>query len=380
MLINCLEYLSFMPQKKQSLPNNLLLMVGSLLVCLVLIEVILHIVLPYPYLDDPRYGWRLEGPQEINTTIENDKGVWRKVTSTVHHDGFKRWGDLEAEHKAFIIGDSFTQAKHVNNGEEWYAYLEEAFPEYSFFVYGAEGFGNLQEYFILDDYIDEIDPDIIILQVHFNDFINNVYETDSKEYPLGNSHTRPYLEEGEVVYRLPLPYEGLRKTSRLAAYGFRIIDKKKYEEALRRDKETISKEIYGENYAEKNFSDVDIFENTFEKNLRTTRDIYRLIRQRAGDRPIYVFSADDRLQWAEEEATAAANMTYIPDVYDFVYSHDKKGINTQVINDGHWNDKGHKYAGDYLVRYFREQGTFSSASPNPSLILGNPQGTLFSWP
>ena len=57
-----------------------------------------------------------------------------------------------------------------------YAYLEKEFSHINFFVYGGGGYGSLQEYMIWDDYIDEIDPDIVIWQFCINDYWNNSYD------------------------------------------------------------------------------------------------------------------------------------------------------------------------------------------------------------
>jgi hypothetical protein len=41
------------------------------------------------------------------------------------------------------------------------------------FAYGVMGYGTLQQYMILDRYLDEIQPGLIILQMCSNDLINN---------------------------------------------------------------------------------------------------------------------------------------------------------------------------------------------------------------
>jgi alkylation response protein AidB-like acyl-CoA dehydrogenase len=46
-------------------------------------------------------------------------------------------------------------------------------------VYGGHGYGTLQEYLVIDKYIDEIKPDLILLQVCSNDFTNNL-ENEAK--------------------------------------------------------------------------------------------------------------------------------------------------------------------------------------------------------
>jgi len=98
-----------------------------------------------------------------------------------------------------------TEAYQVSNGEEWYAYLEGHFSNVEVFVSVVEGYGSLQEYLVLDDYIDTIKPNLILWQFCSNDYDNNLYELDLAGYPYNNHGLRPYLEQGAIVYRLPLP-------------------------------------------------------------------------------------------------------------------------------------------------------------------------------
>ena len=142
---------------------------------------------------------------KVTSTVQDTKGNYRVVTNEYFTHGFKRWPtDPGDKPRVLIIGDSFTQMTYVSNGEEWYAYLERAFPDIAFYVFGAGGYGTLQEYMVMDDHIDTIKPDAIIWQFCSNDYSNNDYELDYKEYPLNNHATRPYWENGAVVYRLPL--------------------------------------------------------------------------------------------------------------------------------------------------------------------------------
>ena len=143
----------------------------------------------------------------MTSSVQDTKGNFRKVVNRYFDHGFKRWPKYnDGKPRVLIIGDSFTQMVQVSNGEEWYAYLERAFPDIAFYVFGGGGYGTLQEYMVMDDYFDEIRPDAIIWQFCRNDFHNNYYELDRKDYPYNNHFIRPYLENGNIVYRLPLPF------------------------------------------------------------------------------------------------------------------------------------------------------------------------------
>jgi hypothetical protein len=71
-------------------------------------------------------------------------------------------------------------------------------------AYGHAGFGTLQEYLVLDQWVDRIRPDVVVWQVCSNDFIDNYAPLEiASGYKVGER--RPYLaDDGEIFYRRPL--------------------------------------------------------------------------------------------------------------------------------------------------------------------------------
>jgi hypothetical protein len=343
------------PRKKpSSWKINLLVLLVTIIIALVLAELIARIFLPDLYRPDAKYGWRVSQPGIVHKQVMDDYNVTRNITVQYFEHGFKRWGDLSSNKtRVWIIGDSFAESPHVSNGEEWYSYLERAFPNMTFFVYGSSGFGSLQEYFLLDEYFDVIKPDILIFQMHYNDFLDNDYRFELKEYPLSNQAERPYLEDGKVIYRLPIRYAWLRKASRIMMYVLAGHDVGLRNQIMQ-DKNKFYNGLYGEDFHYADFSQSKIFEGDFNETLEITAQIYHLVRQRAGDIPIYLFSADTRSVWAEEYVAKAAKLEYIPGVSQEPMSYQLRGINTQIINDGHWNLLGHNIAGEYIANYLKK--------------------------
>jgi len=87
--------------------------------------------------------------------------------------GKKVFGDLATEKiKIFVIGDSFTGGWGPKEESMYYNVLAEGLNA-EVFVYGGVGYGTLQEYLALDRYFDLIEPDLVLLQVTWNDFIDN---------------------------------------------------------------------------------------------------------------------------------------------------------------------------------------------------------------
>ncbi|MBI3026851.1 SGNH/GDSL hydrolase family protein [Candidatus Woesearchaeota archaeon] len=333
--------------------KEFLLLVVSLLISLIIIEIILRIAFP-PIHVHTKYGWAWDKPFLEYKTVDDDINNTRNITIAYYNNGFKRWGNASTSKiKIFIIGDSFTDMRFVSNGEEWYADMEKEFDNIELFVYGAGGFGSLQEYMILDSFIDIIKPDAILWQFYFNDFINNDYEADLGEYPFNNHGYRPYLQNGKIVYRLPLPLGRYRDKSRIFDLLMDSYDAVQRNMWVNGKKDIFYSRVYGHEFWKRDFSDALIWKGKFGRTLNTTDKIFALVKVRSGNTPIYLFSADDRLKKYEEYISFHNNITYIPGLTKHMENKIKEGVNPYVINDRHWNFAGNRIVGEYLVSYFK---------------------------
>ncbi len=332
----------------KSKKKELLLLLFVLLLCFTVLEITVRSIIPEREIT--KYGWTT--PANTTDVVEFDDapGVTRNITVTYYDFGFKRWGDVTTNKtKVFIVGDSFTAMHFVSNGEEWYGYLEKEFPHVEFFVYGSSGYGSLQEYMVLDDFIRVINPDIILWQFSANDFINNLYEYEKKNFIYANRAFRPYLEEGHIVYKIPLSLSIIREYSYFLNFLLEkwdsFIFSLKYA-ALEHDK-----------------GKIETFPLEQEQALRVTVNIMEMAANRAGKTPMYFFSVSPL---SEEEAIffpeldkqqqmlcQNVNITCIPGVADAVSGKEKEGIIVKVA-DGHWNVAGNKVAGEFIIQYFLE--------------------------
>jgi len=102
-----------------------------------------------------------------------------------------------------FIGDSYTHAVEVSRTKTYYEILATYLP-FECFAYGAAGYGTLQEYLLLEKYMNIIDPDNIILQLCSNDIIDNYSAMEKiSTYKVGKK--RPYLNKyGDIIYETPL--------------------------------------------------------------------------------------------------------------------------------------------------------------------------------
>ncbi|PIN79388.1 hypothetical protein COV16_04515 [Candidatus Woesearchaeota archaeon CG10_big_fil_rev_8_21_14_0_10_34_8] len=304
------------------------------LLCFTFLEILTQIILPVNIM---KYGWVIAPNSTYTVEFDDTPNNTRNITVTYYDYGFKRWGDINTDKtKVFIIGDSFTSMNFVSNGEEYYAYLEEEFEKTEFFVYGAGGYSTLQEFMILDDFIDVIKPDIILWQFSRNDFLNNYYPYESKSYFDNNRAFRPYLEGNDVVYRIPRPLSALRKHSAFFHYLLEKYDFVVFKIQLA-----------------KIAADLTIIEELSDEKddaLNVTVQIMEMVEERAGDIPIYMFTTSHYTEY-EETICQSVNITCVYGVAEEVEIKEEEGLTLRVA-DGHWNVDGNKVAGEFLVNYF----------------------------
>ena len=343
--------------ERRKIGKKELLLVGlSLLVTLIVFDLALNLVLPPSY-EATEFGWSLEPNREIHRTVEDTPGNFRSVTNRYFENGFKRWGTSNDERKtALIIGDSMTEMFWVSNGEEWYSHLENEFADTNFFVFGGAGYGSLQEFLILDKYYDEIEPDYVLWQFCSNDPHNNLYDLDIQSYPFNNHMVRPYLEGDEIVFRLPLPFSSVRSLSFVADRLLVIYDRNKWEEATQDidaflDKREREKERWSNWKKHK-------YEKLHSEAMDVTAQIMGKVRERVSKIPVYLFNLCRRLSEIDKRICEEQNFECIDGIYAHASALEEEGNYLRVVNDRHFNKEGNQVIGEWLVQYFKRQGTF----------------------
>ena len=149
---------------------------------------------------DATLGWR----PVANLSLERDLPGFGHVRHSTTQDGFRVFGDPATTRlKVLVVGDSFKEAATVSDGETYYERLGRARPDIEIFAIGAGGYGTLQEYLLLDRWVDVIRPGLILVQAHPNDVVNNSHALESRSTTDNNQMTRPYWEDGRVVPRFP---------------------------------------------------------------------------------------------------------------------------------------------------------------------------------
>jgi hypothetical protein len=341
-----------------------ILLVISSLLALILGDVSLNVVFGSIY-KPTKYGWTAPENVTMLRTVQDEPGQFHTVENRYFRAGFKRWGNLNSPStKVLILGDSYTEMNYVSNGEEWYGYLEKAFDTVEWFVYGAGGYGSLQEYMVLNDYIDQIKPNLLLWQFCPNDYIDNSYVWDRKLYPYNNIGVRPYLEHGQIVYKFPMPLPFLRKYSKMADLLLAIYDAKRQESTrtIPRPRAMI--------YSNQIYDPIESPLTAQEKDelYRVTLEILRMAGERARGIPFFLFSTDQSGERGdrEESLCVETGITCIPGVWDYLERQKAHGVTVEVVNNRHWNKAGNRYVGEYLVQYLRHNPVAQEVLTKPN--------------
>ncbi len=292
------------------------------------------LVFGHSYQLSHKYGW-INKAQTSYQTVQDSPGVFRKVKAFYPKEGFKRYPEKEPNKpRILIVGDSFTDMPWVSNGEEWYSYIEREFPAYQIYVSGNGGYGNLQEFMLINDHLEEIDPKIVILQTCANDFNNNNFEAELALYPFNNPAWRPFWESDKVVYRLPLPFSFLRQNSFCIDRYLSLFDQ-------------IYKKISSK---EKVYSSYKIK----KKDISITSNIIQKIAQRVSGRRLIIVEMCGALN-ALSQICSELNLDCILDFKNKLLEQ-TTSEKIKVVNNGHFNLLGNHLAGEIMLKHLHERG------------------------
>ncbi len=161
------------------MPKNLLLSLASLLVTLLVIEIILRLFFPQitahdaMFKADDELGW---------TFIPEKKGmiIYPGVDDhyiTTNSIGFRDDdpGTNSSAKKIMVLGDSFVSNIAVEKNEVFTEVLENNLPSVEVMNFGVNGYGTVQEFGVLQEWLPQMKPDLVIFTVFIrNDFTDNL--------------------------------------------------------------------------------------------------------------------------------------------------------------------------------------------------------------
>lgn len=288
---------------------------------------------------DKNFGW-VNNTQVKETKLTNKCGE-EVLRTPLTHRLINKFPEYAGNKTILFIGDSYTQAWGVSSGKAFYDVFEENMKEkYSVFVAGIGGYGNLQEYMLLDSLYDTLKPDIVVWQLCSNDPSNNVFKLDNSSI-FNNQRKRPYInpETGGVEIKNPgfLLFDWSR--------GFRFV----FFKLLVID-------------AKYNTSIIDFFDSFYELDEVETRECVKqglavldtLLAKAVTNFPetkFVGFSTDSIYDKKYEEIFRKHGAIYFDEFYNCVDT--VTGSNCAPL-DAHWNHLGHKIVGNHLSELFKK--------------------------
>lgn len=158
---------------------------------------------PYDTAEKDDYlGWKMKPGYTYEGEMLDVNRQPYQISLRYDQNGFKAFGDTASTRpKVLFLGDSYTASIEASNEQTFYNILADSLG-FEVFAYGHAGFGTLQEYMVLDKWLDRIRPDLVVWETCSNDFIDNHAPLEiACGYKVGQR--RPYLaEDGSIYYAL----------------------------------------------------------------------------------------------------------------------------------------------------------------------------------
>ncbi len=267
--------------------------------------------------------------------------------------GKKIFGDIASnKYKIFVVGDSFTDGCGVKEEKLYYNVMGNRLGA-ELFVYGGSGYGTLQEYMVLDRYFDEIKPDLVILQVCENDFINNSWKLEKTSFLNNNVSIRPYLKGDRIEYLFPSRLGKVRAFltthSRLFYSLFNRIDMLC---AILSEKGLLYT-------IEHDIRDRGMELDEVKNAVMVTNDLIAKMKKRVGQTKIVAFNSYDR--YISDNANELFRkifqnntIEFVAEIPNIIRLEENRGIRVRISDNAHWNENGHRICGEVLIQKLYE--------------------------
>ena len=260
--------------------------------------------------------------------------------------GKQIFGDFKAKKfKIFIVGDSFTDGLGVNEDSMYYRALQSK--DVELFVYGGAGYGTLQEFLVINRYIDQIKPDLIILQVCSNDFINNQWEMESRSYLNNNGQIRPYWINGRIQYKFPRLFGRTRvflsTYSRLGYRFFSGLEVMYFYLVKMGLLQSIESEI----------EEKALHLPTFQKAVQVTGLLIKKMKDRIDQTPLIAFPVNDAEPYFRQfkRIFQENNIPFVAQIPEIISLKEAESGPMRLKDGSHWDEKGQALCGQILLEF-----------------------------
>ncbi len=285
----------------------------------------------------PREGFRLAGERRAAD------GAPYFADARQDARGFKAFGDRASRRpRVLVIGDSFTQAVDVSNEDTWYSIAARELG-WELFAYGGGGYGTLQELLVMERYVDEVKPDLVVLQFSTNDFVDNSLELERVGVSPGMR--RPYWGHGRIEHAWPVRGAALRdfaqRHCRLLYIAITQLDRFLFRFATA-DEEIVRQGIRSARFA---------------RSLEVTGELLVRFRERAKAPVVSFMVGPPQLDGRHFLGLCeSARITCSDELRNRIATVAARGSSPFASDGAHWNPTGHLEAAQALIPWLRSLG------------------------
>jgi hypothetical protein len=302
---------------------------------------------------DDKRGWKIAKNLKYDIKAKDStKNIYDVHVETDEY-GFRSFGNLQSNKlKIFFIGDSFTETIDVSNDKTFHGIIKNTIKDVDVFAYGVSGYGSLQEFMVLDEWIDIIKPNLIIWQFYKNDFQENDYNMDIQKTLYNTGIPRPYLDlDGKITYQYPKYDNFFCVLPEPVAENIRLL--KILNEYLGRIINIIYKEktVYDENAQLPNSN------AQWQHSAQITKMIMQMVKRRAGTIPIYLFCIDKKQPYYDiiKDICQSVGISFIDSIPQNLDQFEKEHpYITKAADKEHLNETGNRIIAEGLLQFLKE--------------------------
>ncbi len=299
---------------------------------------------------DTALGWRTQPDYRFSGELRDASDRLHHVEIAIDANGFREFGTRKGALRILCVGDSYTFAKDVSQEETYYSVAGELAPA-DVFACGTPGHSSLQEFLVLDRWLDKVDPDAVVWQFCWNDFIGNDLRLARSSTKNKCRTLQPFLSPEESVF-YATPGGGLLRNCRLPAASAFLRDL-----AVWTDDRT--EPVRAEDTIETRIErgDPKALELLHE-SLHTTDRIMAMVRARCGDRPIIAFDVNGTPPYHEtfQQICGRHQITFLENVAVRIWKASTNGETVCAGDGAHWSAAAHRICGEALAGMLSEMG------------------------
>lgn len=331
---------------------------GTLILLLLLGEVVMRVCYKAsspPYNNhqiDSLLGWKtVENYTHFEKKMIDKRGDRYDLSLTFTKHGFRKWNDFVADTPCktfFFLGDSYTESMETSDENLFYNHLRDSLL-LNVYAYGTAGYGTIQELLILQMFIDSIRPNVIILEMCNNDFVDNYWEVEKRNcYTAGQ--IRPYLNcDNQIEYHYPLPwYKAVKEYSLFGGFLVQHLITSFVNLKLINGYELTVEDMVADNgYLKQLISESFNRTECAMNQIKKVADRYNA--------HLIVFDADHYPSGANWLPVVCKRncIDYIAGVGEWLFENELRGESVRSLDGYHWNQNGHRIVSDTLLHYIR---------------------------